>query len=80
MNTQLTTEEMSDRIKENILSEAKKKPWSYSWKFVTATAMLKAGTSNRIKHIKDTLGLTYVWMETTGLIRKNDVGQWIKNI
>jgi len=70
----LTPEELHDKIAATMVVEARTKPWSYSWRYMVGHAMLQQPKVS-IKHVKNTLGLTYNWMLETGLIRYNKYKQ-----
>jgi len=68
---ELTDKEVQERIAKHILEEAKTKPWSSSWKYITAKAMLREGRD--IAFVSDIVGVSYRWLFSVSLIKWIDV-------
>lgn len=69
--SELTDKEVQERIAKHILEEAKTKPWSNSWKYITAKAMLREGRD--IAFVSDIIGVSYKWLFSVNLIKWVDV-------
>ena len=73
---EMTAEEISEQMKKTIIVNAKDRPWSWEWKFLTALYLLQGmplkedGTPHRrdIKSVKNMLGITYQTLLRWGFI------------